>query len=83
MISYNAHVVSSVISIGIGSLLYGYAISKDIVENLNVIKESPKNKQTVSHGVAQLVDFIQIHSMTKQLSKIMNCESFFQSIQFK
>lgn len=59
------------LSFGVGSYFFFIAMQKDITENLKTIQESSKNDQTVTHGVAHLADFIQIHSLAKQLSKIL------------
>lgn len=79
MAAMNFHLVSIMLSIGLGSYLFARSIAKDMTETLNTIEKSPKNEQTSIHGVAELLDFIQIHSTVKQLSKIVNCENVCQS----
>lgn len=65
-----ANFVGSLAILGISTYLMGAAINKDIRRNLHSINDNTEIKKNRLIIIEQFSDFIQIHSMAKQLSNI-------------
>lgn len=70
LILYELMIGACVISFGFGSYLVGIAMSKSIKSSLYSIDQSIRVKSEKNLLFDQLTEFIQLHSITKQLSLI-------------
>lgn len=66
--------VASLSSFGIGFYLFSMAMSEDMKLNLNSIKRDSKTRRHQSEAIKQLAKFVQIHTLSKQLSNTFNVQ---------
>lgn len=76
MFTHGVAIIACVLGLAIGSFLYGMALSKDIKMSLFYINRNARAEGDQSILLEQIVEFLQLHSSSKQLSKIrMNNKS--------
>lgn len=69
LVTYIFFCTMTVVSIGVASYLYEISFTKDIKSILQSIDENSKTKKRRRRLYAQFVEFVDVHSATKQLSK--------------
>lgn len=73
MYLYVAMVGTCVITLGIGSYIYGIAMSKCIKGSIFSISRHSHCKKNPSRVFKRIVEFVHYHSRKKMLSKILHC----------
>lgn len=70
MTAHNFLFISGATSLNVANYLYTLTITEDLKNNLNSMNQEAKKKKKIRrHAFEQLRDFIQLHSMAKQLVK--------------
>lgn len=82
MVARNFLFISGATSFGIAVFLYIATITEDVKFCLKSINKKAKRKKNQAHTFEQLKDFIQLHSVAKQLSKICLTSTKFVTVLF-
>lgn len=61
--------IDCMLSLGITSFLFEVEINREMKNNLNSINKISEKRDNLLQIVKELSDFVEIHSMMKQLSK--------------
>ena len=68
---YSINVGAFCVAMQMGTFMFMISMTKDIQRNLSLINENTKPKQRRKQIPKQIIDFIEFHSIAKQLSKIL------------
>lgn len=68
IITYAFSALMTTVSIGIGNYLFGMSLTDDIKTILHSIDKNSKSRKNRQNLRAQFIEFINLHSDTKQLS---------------
>lgn len=82
MITYALLVGTCVLNFSLGTFLFVMAMTKIMKQNLNAINESANNKHKRALIAKQFSQFVQYHSMVKQLSIIYDTRRVLHGVSY-